>query len=116
MSDDIVRQDEFPQIGAVGGLARTDVRCGESRWLRICVRIECGVGNRPTTWPKPAATDFVRVRLTRHPIRQVRHSARMFRRSASGKSGNRQVGRPPKKMHRAALPDEAGAKLLEDAV
>jgi len=40
----------------------------------------------------------------------------MFRSPSAGKSGDRQVGSAPEKMHRAALADKARTKLLKETI
>ena len=69
--------------------------------------------HRPAARPEPGAADLVRVGLARHPVRQVRDAAGMRRRGPAREARDREVGRAPEEMHRAALADEARAEALE---
>jgi hypothetical protein len=54
--------------------------------------------------------------FTHNCVREVWNAPRMERRTATGKSCDRQVEAPPEKMHRADLANEAGAKVTEHAI
>src|SRR6266850_3972236 len=112
LPDHIVGQNELPKIGTIERGLWLDRRRREAGWFRIGVRIESGVGNHASTRPKPATTHLVRVGLSRHPVRQVRNPAGVFRRSSPRKTGDSEVGSAPEEMHRAAFADEASAKSV----
>src|SRR5690242_10851968 len=75
-----VRQDKFSEIGAVEGGRRFHRRIRESRRCWISVGIERGIRNGSAARPESATADFVRVRLARHLVRQIRNTTWMPRR------------------------------------
>ena len=58
----------------------------------------------------------MRIGLAGHRIWQIGHAAGMERRNTAREAGHRQIEASPEEMHRTRLADEAGAKLLHDAV
>src|SRR5579859_4268427 len=65
----------------------------------------------PIPRPEPSTAHLVRIRLPHHPICQVRHTARMQRRTPARKPRHRQIERPPEKVHRAAIAHKPRPKL-----
>ena len=66
-----------------------------------------------SSWPEAAAPDFVRIGLARHPVREIRHAARMLRSPTAGEARHRQIETPPEEMRRAGLAEEGAAKPLQ---
>lgn len=112
----VIREKEFAEIVAIERRLRTDRRRREAGRLRVCVRIERRLVERAAAGPEPAARDFVRVRFTRHGIRQIRYAARMRRRGSAGETGDGKIQRAKEQMYRAALADEPPAKLFEHSI
>src|SRR5690606_3231417 len=84
-------------------------------WDRIGVRLEDAFlagGAGPVT----AAADLMRIGLPHHVRPQVGRSPGMGWRLPTGEPGVRQVDGAPEVVDGAGLADEAGPKLLEDAL
>src|SRR5262245_1917677 len=64
----VVGKDESAEVRGVKRLARFDWYFRKTIRLGIAVGIEAGIRNRAAAGPKPAATDFMRVRLPRHSV------------------------------------------------
>ncbi len=112
----VVRQRPFVQLLMVRCRGRINFRVGKSCRFRIGVGIKKRRGYGGVAGPKAEAAHFLRICFTRDRIRQMRNSAGMRWRRASGKSRHGQIETTPEKMDRAAFAAEAGAKFLEDAI
>src|SRR6476469_2214608 len=112
----VVRKDELAEFGMVKGLCRSDSRHGEAWRFGIDVGVECRLREGSSTGPPSRADAFMRIRFSRHPVGEVRHSARMCRSLPSRKSGAREIKAAPEKMNRTALADKPAAKLLEHSI
>src|SRR4030095_7899874 len=66
--------------------------------------------------PEPAAADFVRIRLARHPVRKVGNTAWVLWRATTGETRDRQIAGTPEEMNRAGLADETRSEDLEHAI
>src|SRR4029453_641675 len=99
-ADRVVGQDEFPQLGLIESRVCLNFRLCETRWFRICIRIEEWRRRRRIAGPKTEAAHFLRVGLACNLVRQVRHSAGMRWRWAARKACHCQIKTTPEKMHR----------------
>ena len=70
----------------------------------------------PAARPEPRAAHLVRIGLANDGVGQMRHAARMQRRTPPGESRDGEIEAAPEEMDRAAFADEAGAEQFEHAV
>src|SRR5262245_12043187 len=112
----IVRKYEFVQLGFIKTCVWLNFRLRESRRFRVRVGVEdwrrCG----GVPGPKTQAAHFLRIRLARDLVRQVRDPARMWRSRSTGKTRYCKIKTAPEKMHRAAFATETRAKVLKHAI
>src|SRR4051812_10249231 len=115
---EIVRQNPLVHIRVVVRAFGANRRYVAARRLRIRVRVERGLCHRRANRPRPPArTDaFVRVRLARHAIGQIRNPTRMLRSAPARESRARNVESSPPQMRRTRFPEEASSKFLERAI
>ncbi len=102
--------------GASGGRRRNSTRRsgGETSRLRIGIGVEGrALVAAGSSRPEAGAPHFVRIGLARHPVGEVRHAARMFRRPAAREPRHREVEAPPEEMRRTRLSEKSAAEPLQ---
>src|SRR5207237_6310756 len=105
--------NEFTQLRIVRSRCRSNLGLGESFRFRISIGIKNRHRQLIVAGPETQATDLLRVGFTSDRVRQMRYSARMWRRRTAGKPGYSQIETAPEKMHRAAFAAKVRSKFFE---
>src|SRR5262249_17714149 len=114
--DRAVGQDVFAEIVTIERLGGSNRRRSKAIRLGISIRIKGRVRHQIVAGPEACAADLVRIGLLRDSVWQIGHSTRMKRRPPAGKASDGKVETSPEEVNRAALADERGAELEEDAI
>src|SRR6266851_6164473 len=104
----VIHQQELFQLRVVESRLQPNALFTKAGRLRRGIRVKRWSLNIPATGPEPGATHFVRVSLARDAIRTG-----TLRRRPPRETSDRKIETPTEKMHRAGLPLESGAELLE---